>query len=84
MFCVDAMNFCFWPGNVAGEYEYENMTRNLEFVLDNDPDFFTPHRFATVKASELQIRVFEGRDFALLDERARILRQIGSHLIKQK
>ena len=51
VFCVDAMNFCFWPGNIAGEYEYENMTRNLEYLLDNDPDFFTPQRFSTVQAS---------------------------------
>lgn len=78
------MNFCFWPGNQAGEYEYENMTRNLEYQLDNDPSFFTPQGFATVQASQIQIKVFEGRDFALLEERARILRQIGQYLLKKK
>jgi hypothetical protein len=36
-FTVDAMNFCFWPDNPSGEFEYENMTRNLETILNSDP-----------------------------------------------
>ena len=76
------MNFCFWPDNPSGDFEYENMTRNLENLLDNDPLFFTPSRFAGVSGQELQVKVFDGRDFALLEERARLLRQIGTHLTK--
>ena len=40
-FVVDAMNFCFWPNNPAGVFEYEHITRNLEKLLINDPKFFT-------------------------------------------
>jgi hypothetical protein len=52
-FVVDAMNFCFWPDNPSGEFEYENMTRNLEKILDADPLFFTPSRMAVVTPEEL-------------------------------
>ena len=53
VFTVDAMNFCFWPDNVEGGFEYQNMTRNLEKILDNDPLFFTPARMSKVTALEL-------------------------------
>ena len=36
-FVVDAMNFCFWPNNQSGKFEYDSMTRNLEKVLIKDP-----------------------------------------------
>ena len=48
VFVVDAMNFCFWPDNPSGQFEYEHMTRNLEKVLDSEPNFFTPIKLATV------------------------------------
>ena len=41
VFVVDAMNFCFWPKNESGKFEYDSMTRNLEKVLKTDPEFFT-------------------------------------------
>lgn len=47
------MNFCFWPDNKEGDFEYENMTRNLEKILDNDPQFFTPSRLGKVTAQQL-------------------------------
>lgn len=48
VFCVDAMNFCFWPNNTEGEFEYENMTRNLEKLMDSEPQFFTTKYLATI------------------------------------
>ena len=42
------MNFCFWPNNPAGEFEYDSMTRNLEKVLINDKEFFTCARLINV------------------------------------
>ena len=42
VFVTDAMNFCFWPDNPSGEFEYEHMTRNLEKLLNTQPEFFTP------------------------------------------
>ena len=35
------------------------MTRNLEKVLDADPEFFTPARLATVTEQEIREKVFD-------------------------
>jgi len=73
------MNFCFWPDNPAGEFEYEHMTRNLEKILNEDPEFFTPNHLAQVTEADLQTRVFKA-GFSLLDERARLVRQVGKEI----
>jgi hypothetical protein len=75
VFTVDALNFCFWPNNKAGLFEYEHMTRNLEKLLKERPDFFLPQNLAKLTQEEVTNEVFGGKaDFALLDERARLLR----------
>lgn len=80
-FVTDAMNFCFWPDNPAGEFEYEHMTRNLEKVLDSDPDFFTVPRLASVTEAQIRELIFAGNlKFGLVDERARLVRQLGLRL----
>lgn len=80
-FVVDAMNFCFWPDNPSGQFEYEHMTRNLEKILNADPDFFTPTRLAQVTEEEIRQKVYDGNEkFALVDERARLVRQLGSQM----
>ena len=82
VFVVDAMNFCFWPDNPSGTFEYEHMTRNLEKLLDSEPAFFTPLRLATVTESEIRRKVFNNNSkFALVDERARLVREIGQRLV---
>ena len=48
VFVVDSFNFCFWPDNKSGVFEYEQMTRNLEKVLKSDPQFFTCDRLIEV------------------------------------
>lgn len=76
------MNFCFWPDNSSGQFEYEHMTRNIEKILDSEPSFFTPLRLATVTEGEIRRRVFNNNwKFALVDERARLLREIGQRLL---
>lgn len=85
MFVTDAMNFCFWPNNPSGEFEYEHMTRNLEKILDSEPEFFTPARLATVTEAEIRQRVFAGNTkFALVDERARLVREVGQRLLERQ
>ena len=82
VFVVDAMNFCFWPDNPSGEFEYEHMTRNLEKVLDSEPNFFTPIKLATVTEQEIRKKVFNNNQkFALVDERARLVREVGQRLL---
>ena len=77
-FVVDAMNFCFWPGNPAGNFESEHMTKNLAKILDSSPDFFKPEKLAEVTAAFLKTEVFNNMEFALLEERARIVREVGT------
>ena len=85
VFVTDAMNFCFWPDNPSGQFEYEHMTRNLEKVLDADPEWFTPARLARVSEEEIREKVFaSNQSFALVDERARLVREVGQRLFDSK
>jgi hypothetical protein len=54
------------------------MTKNLEKILIKVPEFFTPLYLKQVSAAELKERVFNNMDFSLLEERARIIREIGT------
>lgn len=76
-FVVDAMNFCFWPNNPAGNFEYEHMTKNLAKVLDSNPDYFLPDNLAKTTSAFLKTTIFNNMDFALLEERARIVSELG-------
>jgi hypothetical protein len=77
-FVVDAMNFCFWPDNPSGVFEYDSMTRNLEKILKNDPEFFTCQRLMAVDENFLREHVFTTpKPFCLVSERARIIREIA-------
>ena len=78
-FVVDAMNFCFWPDNPAGVFEYEHITKNLETLLKNDPDFFTCERLIKVDEEFLRNNVFiTEKPFCLVNERARIVNEVAS------
>jgi hypothetical protein len=81
-FVVDAMNFCFWPDNPSGNFEYDSMTRNLEKVLKSDPEFFTCDRLIEVNSEWLRANVFTP-NFCLVDERARIINEMA-HVIKHR
>ncbi len=76
-FVVDAMNFCFWPNNPAGNFEYEHMTKNLAKILDKNPDYFLPVNLAKTTDEFLKKEIFNHMEFALLEERARIGRALG-------
>lgn len=76
-FVVDAMNFCFWPNNPAGNFEYEHMTKNLAKVLESNPEYFSPENLAKTTSAFLKSTIFNNMDFALLEERARIVSELG-------
>ena len=78
------MNFCFWPNNPSGNFEYDSMTRNLEKILISDPEFFSASRLQHVTEDYLRKHVFNDmQEFCLVDERARILNDIG-RVIEQR
>ena len=70
------MNFCFWPNNPSGVFEYEHITRNLEKLLINDPKFFTCPRLSVVTEEFLRKHIFP-KSFCLINERARIVREMA-------
>jgi|LauGreDrversion4_2_1035121.scaffolds.fasta_scaffold770844_2 hypothetical protein len=53
------------------------MTKNLGKILDSNPDYFLPENLAKTTAEWLKKEIFNSLDFALLEERARIVREVG-------
>jgi len=85
VFVIDAINFCFWPNNPEGAYEYEHMANNLATILDDDPEFFTPARLAAVTEQEIRQRIYNSlEEFALVDERARLIREVGQIMVEKE
>lgn len=80
VFAIDAVNFCFWPRNPSGHFEYEHMARNFEKLLQTNPAYFTAGLDQTT-SDFLRTNVFNTpNEFALLEERARLLREVGNKL----
>lgn len=88
VFVIDAMNFCFWPGQPKAKqplpeqktecFEYENISRNLETLLIEDPEFFTCQRLLQIDQAILNDKVFNTEPhFCLIDERVRIVREMA-------
>lgn len=72
---VDALNFCFWPDPTL---EYEPLVRALAQTLDAEPQAFEARRLASLTPTTL--RTWVGRDLPQMEERARLLREVGSVL----
>lgn len=53
------------------------MTKNLAKVLDSNPEYFSPDNLAKTTSAFLKSTIFNNMDFALLDERSRIVSEIG-------
>lgn len=77
LFVVDALNFCFWPDPTL---EYEPLVRGLKGALDANPHAFDAGRLASMDADTL--RQWTGRDLPQMDERVRLLREIGRGLAR--
>lgn len=75
LFVVDTLNFCFWPDP---DLEYEPLVKGLRRALDADPTVFDADRLARVTADTL--RDWLGGDLPQMDERARLLREVGAGL----
>jgi hypothetical protein len=72
---LDALNFCFWPDE---GFEYGHLARALRVVIIDDPQAFDADRLIGLTAS--QLAAWLGRPLALLEERARLLRELGAVL----
>eukprot|EP00775_Hariotina_reticulata_P004050 gene4050-4297_t len=76
---VDALNFCFWPD---GELEYEHLARGLKSSLLCDPLCLSAKRLAAITGPEVRELLHWPRDLPQQEERARLLREIGSGLLR--
>ena len=79
IFAVDALNFCFWPNP---GFEYDTLTIGLKEWLERDPDALSPARLANISREDVAQQVFRGVDICLLDERTRLLRELGSCVLR--
>jgi hypothetical protein len=73
---IDAINFCFWP---TEGFEYEQLASNVAKVFRESPEAVSPSQLAKVDAATLQAWV-GGFELNQLEERARMLRQLGEVL----
>jgi hypothetical protein len=78
VFALDAVNFCFWP---CPGFEYEHMASNLKAMISEDPQACSPASLAAISEAAVE-RIF-APDFPLLDERVRLLREIGSVTVEK-
>ena len=87
------MNFCFWPEEPKAKsplpeqktpcFEYENISRNIETLLIEDPQFFTCDRLLEIDEAVLNAKIFNTNpQFCLIDERMRIVREMA-YVIKR-
>lgn len=73
---LDALNFCFWP---TPGFEYVDLATRLRDVLASDPAAFDADRL--VAATPSTLAAWLGADVAPLDERSRLVREVGAGLL---
>lgn len=84
VFVVDTLNFCFWPKEEEHQVQYEDMTKALAQILREEPEFFTSERLSLLTEQELRAKVFKDLEiFPLMDERARLVREVG-HVVTKR
>ena len=79
LFVIDTLNYCFWPN--AG-YEYYTLAQNLYKTLKNKKKFFEIDNLIKMTPEQLKENIFKC-DFCLLNERARMIREVFT-IIKNK
>ncbi|MEO8084109.1 MAG: queuosine salvage family protein [Ardenticatenales bacterium] len=75
---LDALNFCFWP---TPGFEYDTLATRLRDVLTADAHAFDVDRLAALTPDELA--GWLGAAVWPLDERARLVREVGAVLAAQ-
>ncbi len=73
IFVLDSLNFCFWPS----DWEYDNLASSLKKLALKDKNCFKPKNMRTWTLEFVKENIFEKKDFPLLDERLRILKEIS-------
>lgn len=74
---LDALNFCFWPDPT---WSYNALALALKRVLEADREAFHAQRLAELSPETL--RLWLGRDLPLMEERVRLVREVGEGLLE--
>ena len=72
IFTIDTLNYCFWPNE---GFEYYSLAKNLYETLKNNKNFFEIENLVGIKPEQLKENVFKC-DFNLINERARMIREV--------
>lgn len=75
---VDALNFCFWPDP---ELEYEHLAGGIKASILADPTALSANKLAQITGDGVRQLVGWKRDLPLQEERARLLREVGTALL---
>ncbi|KRX01201.1 hypothetical protein PPERSA_03705 [Pseudocohnilembus persalinus] len=76
LFVLDSLNFCFWPES-AQKWEYDDLALTLKNAIKKDRNVFKPENLAKISYDFVYKEIFQGIQFPLLNERVRILREVG-------
>ncbi|GLC34374.1 hypothetical protein PLESTB_000736000 [Pleodorina starrii] len=76
---VDALNFCFWPDE---ELEYEHLSKGVKAALEADPTVLDADKLLWSTGEDVQRLLGWSKPVPLQDERARLLREVGSALLQ--
>ncbi|BFU18388.1 hypothetical protein EHI8A_017120 [Entamoeba histolytica HM-1:IMSS-B] len=75
---VDALNFCFWP---TEGFEYDDLTKGLSRLEHDHPEVFEPNQMKHVSSCLLsQYLVYNNRVISNIEERTRLMREVGEVL----
>ena len=79
LFVIDTLNYCFWPNE---GYEYFSLAKNLYNTLKENKDFFEIENLEKMTPEQLKENIFKC-DFCLLNERARMIREVFTIISKE-
>lgn len=77
LFVLDALNFCFWPD---AELHYDHLATGLRSAVMADKSIFDADRLMKFTGVDLRKLLNWPRELPLEEERARLLREVGSEL----
>ncbi len=82
VFVIDTLNYCFWPNP---PFEYDSLAGNLYHQLASNPKFFDMDQLSSITSSALKEHVFKTKkeEFCLLEERARMIREVFGCIVKR-
>lgn len=69
---IDFSNFCFWP---IPHFEYAQLASNIQLSVQEG---ITLPQLATIQEQQLTQQIFHGIQISQAQERARILRELGT------